>query len=127
MLLACYVLNFCLDVVINLCLNVEINLMKNQGNYSNEDAWETDLVTAHLEKIIKSDEFESAARLREFLNYVVEQKLAGHSKKIRAKTILFGVYNREADGKTETEAVVRVDAGRPAQTSFIILQWHWQK
>jgi tetratricopeptide (TPR) repeat protein len=93
-------------------MNKEINSMVGARMSPATEAIESDLVLSHLGKIIASNEFLGANRLQEFLNYIVKEKLEGRDKQIRAKTILQDVYNRIVDGRTETESVVRVDAGR---------------
>ena len=69
-------------------------------------------IEAALERIVHSQTFDGAARLSELLTYIVNQHLANPSKKLPAKTIAFDVYKREPDPGSNSENIVRVDAGR---------------
>lgn len=71
-----------------------------------------DMVRAALGTVLDSDEFEGAVRLQSFLEYVVEQSLAGRSPDIRAKSVAEDVYGIALDQGVDPLAVVRVDAGR---------------
>ncbi|MEM7464418.1 MAG: adenylate cyclase [Pseudomonadota bacterium] len=51
-------------------------------------------------------------RLKGFLEYVVEETLAGRGDAIRAKTLAMDVYHYPADQVIQRENVIRVDAGR---------------
>ncbi len=51
-------------------------------------------------------------RLKGFLEYVVEETLAGRGDAIRAKTLAMDVYHYPSDQVIQRENVIRVDAGR---------------
>jgi tetratricopeptide (TPR) repeat protein len=72
----------------------------------------TDDIQASVKRLLNSDEFVDSARLVAFLRYVVDQRLAGHEDKIKAKTIGMDVYGYTVDEIEDRESVVRVDAGR---------------
>lgn len=61
---------------------------------------------------VKSQTFADARRLKAFLNYIVQEWLAGRGHEIRAKLIASDVYGRKPEEGSEQEAIVRVDAGR---------------
>jgi len=70
-----------------------------------------DQVEGALNSVLSSDEFSGADRLKEFLQYVVTEDLAGRGAMLRAKTIAVDVYRRQS-GEADAENLVRVDAGR---------------
>ncbi len=63
-------------------------------------------------RVLRSAEFSHAKRLREFLEYVVSETLAGRKDAISARTIAQDVYGRGKRGNDSDLSVVRVDAGR---------------
>ena len=69
-------------------------------------------VTQALQAILKSSTFEDVHRLRDFLEYIVAEALKDRRTKIRAKIIAADVYKRQPSEGGDTEAIVRVDAGR---------------
>ncbi|QDG77611.1 tetratricopeptide repeat protein [Labrenzia sp. PHM005] len=71
-----------------------------------------DQVLDALSRILRSEEFRDADRLSDFLQYVVEQTLAGKSASIKATTIALDVFDRELDKDTGSDSIVRVTAAR---------------
>ncbi|WP_162896832.1 tetratricopeptide repeat protein [Ruegeria sp. AD91A] len=65
-----------------------------------------------LERVLTSDTFAKAERLRNFLNYVVEEAIEGRSEAILGKTIAQDVYFKSFASDDGHINVVRVDAGR---------------
>ncbi len=65
-----------------------------------------------LERVLASEEFNGADRLKEFLTYVVQESISGRGDKILGKRIAQDVYGRDTSRESETANVVRVDAGR---------------
>ncbi len=65
-----------------------------------------------LARVLASDRFVRAERLRNFLTYIVEETLAGRGDLIRGKTIAMDVYGRDPTTSGKSENVVRVDARR---------------
>ncbi len=65
-----------------------------------------------LERVLASDTFTKAERLRNFLNYVVEEAIEGRSEAILGKTIAQDVYFKSFASEDSHINVVRVDAGR---------------
>lgn len=69
-------------------------------------------VRAELERILKSRCFQQAGRASEFLRFVVEQTLAGAGQRLKGYTIGVEVFGRPADFDAQSDALVRVEAGR---------------
>ena len=69
-------------------------------------------VRAALERILKSRCFQQAGRASEFLRFVVEQTLAGAGQRLKGYTIGVEVFGRPADFDAQSDALVRVEAGR---------------
>lgn len=65
-----------------------------------------------LDRVLSSKEFANAERLREFLRYIVMEKIEGRGKTILGKRIAQDVYERRSEEDIATANVVRVDAGR---------------
>lgn len=70
---------------------------------------------AALKRLLESEEFASAQRLKAFMSYIVEPEIAGNENKIIGKTILADVYNNDARSDVDTATVVHVDANRMRQ------------
>jgi len=65
---------------------------------------------ALLERIFASREFQRATRLREFLSYVVERKLAGQTEDITEILIGHRVFGRTATYNSGDDSIVRTEA-----------------
>jgi len=69
-------------------------------------------VRAALERILASRCFQQAGRASDFLHFVVEQTLAGDGQRLKGYTIGVEVFGRPADFDAQSDALVRVEAGR---------------
>ncbi|WP_420411229.1 tetratricopeptide repeat protein [Roseibium sp.] len=69
-------------------------------------------VLAALNDVLSSSSFANADRLKNFLEYVVQETLKGRAEAIKGKTIAQDVYGRSAATDGDPENVVRVDARR---------------
>lgn len=69
------------------------------------------IVLIELEKILTSSIFRSAARSKQFLQYVVEHQLDGRSEFLKERAIGAEVFHRPAGYATGDDPVVRVQAG----------------
>jgi adenylate cyclase len=69
-------------------------------------------VRAELERILASRCFQQAGRASHFLRFVVEQTLAGAGQRLKGYTIGVEVFGRPADFDAQSDALVRVEAGR---------------
>ena len=75
------------------------------------DVGESEAVLQELQRILASRYFRSAGRSRQFLQYVVQQKLEGHLELLKERTIGTEVFQRSPDYATGDDPVVRVQAG----------------
>jgi adenylate cyclase len=69
-------------------------------------------VNAALQRILASRCFQQAERASDFLRFVVEQTLAGAGQRLKGYTIGVEVFGRPADFDAQSDALVRVEAGR---------------
>lgn len=69
-------------------------------------------VQAQLDRMVGSDEFEASNRNRMFLQFVVEETLAGRQELIKAYVIATSVFGRGADFDPQIDSIVRIEAGR---------------
>lgn len=69
------------------------------------------IVLQELEKILASSFFRSAARSKQFLQYVIQHQLDGHSDLLKERTIGTEIFLRPAGYATGDDPVVRVQAG----------------
>ncbi len=76
-----------------------------------EDSEKAEAVHQELDRIIASRYFRSAGRSRQFLQYVVEKKLAGQVERLKERTIGTELFLRSPDYATGDDPVVRVQAG----------------
>src|SRR5438128_10156856 len=67
-------------------------------------------ILRELSNILASTSFKSSARSKEFLSYVVNQKLDGHEDSLKERTIGTQLFHRETDYQTGEDPVVRVHA-----------------
>src|SRR5208282_4779953 len=64
-----------------------------------------------LENILESRFFRSAGRSKQFLSFVVQHKLDGHTELLKERTIGVEIFERRHDYATGDDPVVRVQAG----------------
>lgn len=76
------------------------------GTASNQE------ISEALERVLVSEEFAGADRLKEFLTYIVKETLEDRGDNILGKRIAHDVYGRDKEEDFSTANVVRVDAGR---------------
>jgi TolB-like protein len=69
-------------------------------------------VRAQLERIVKSPDFDTSERSREFLRFVVEETLAGRESSISQYLIGTMVFRRGNDFDPATDPIVRMQAAR---------------
>ena len=72
---------------------------------------EATIVLQELDRILESQFFKNAGRSRQFLEYVVRHKLAGHAEQLKERTIGTEVFQRTPGYATGDDPVVRVQAG----------------
>lgn len=69
------------------------------------------LVREELRRIVESRHFRASKRCKQFLQYVVEQKLSGNEEFVKERLIGTEVFGRDPDYATGEDPVVRVQAG----------------
>ncbi|MEK1930618.1 MAG: adenylate cyclase [Pararhizobium sp.] len=70
-----------------------------------------DEIRAQLARILESSEFPSFGRGAAFLNFVIEEALAGRARRLKGYLIAVEVFKRR-EGFTQDDPVVRIEAGR---------------
>jgi hypothetical protein len=83
------------------------------ANHTPPDVGEVsrEAVLRELDSILASHYFQHAGRCKQFLRYVVEQKLEGQQEKLKERTIGTEVFQRPPGYATGDDPVVRVQAG----------------
>src|SRR4029079_13743361 len=76
------------------------------------DAQAADKVRPELGRILRSASFETSDRNKRFLEYVVEETLAGREAHLKAYTIATIVFGRSDDFDPQLDPVVRMEARR---------------
>jgi adenylate cyclase len=71
-----------------------------------------DAIREQLGRILASPEFHATDRLRDFLRFVVDEKLAGRSHRLKGYTIAVKVFGRGEDFDATNDPIVRIQAGR---------------
>ncbi|HET7346022.1 MAG TPA: hypothetical protein VFJ10_01750 [Acidobacteriaceae bacterium] len=73
--------------------------------------WDSGDVIRELDSILSSPYFRSAGRCKQFLRYVVLNKLEGHTDRLKERVIGSELFKRPAGYATGEDPVVRVQAG----------------
>ena len=69
-------------------------------------------VARQLERMLTNDGFSASKYLREFLQFIVEETLAGRSSKLKGYSIALAVFGRGEDFEPATDPIVRIYAGK---------------
>jgi adenylate cyclase len=69
-------------------------------------------VREHLERLLHSSQFDASARSRDFLRFIVNAALGGHSGNLNQAVIAVAVFGRSGDFDAVLDPIVRVQAGR---------------
>src|SRR5260370_41586544 len=75
------------------------------GHLTNEQ------IRTELQRVLASHEFRSSKRCQDFLQYVVDNTLAGHADTLKERTIGIEVFARPTSYDPSEDATVRVKAG----------------
>lgn len=67
---------------------------------------------AEVKRVIDSPDFMVPERARKFLAYITEEALAGRADRIKAYSIATDVLGRDTSFDSQTDPVVRIEAGR---------------
>lgn len=70
------------------------------------------LINAALARVLASRSLRGSARGRRFLQFIVQETLAGRANRIKAYTIAMDVFDRDASFDPLLDPVVRIQAGR---------------
>jgi hypothetical protein len=68
-------------------------------------------IREELERVLSSHEFRASKRSQDFLRYVTENTLSGHSDMLKERTIGIEVFGRSTSYEPSDDATVRVKAG----------------
>lgn len=74
--------------------------------------WSADAIRAELHRVLRSSEFDTSERNRRFLQYVIEESLAGRAGRIKAYNIATQVFGRDVNFDPQLDPVVRMEARR---------------
>lgn len=74
--------------------------------------WSADAVRAELHRVLQSAQFDASERNRRFLEYVIEETLAGRAGRIKAYNIATEVFGRDVNFDPQLDPVVRMEARR---------------
>ena len=69
-------------------------------------------VRDQLNRILGSSEFRASARRKAFLQYVVEEYLAGRHERLKGFAIAVSVFDRDEKFDPQVDPIVRLEAGR---------------
>lgn len=69
-------------------------------------------INKQLQEILKSSLFENKIRLQRFLSFVVQETLSGNAHLIKGYTLGLEVFDKDESFNPQTDAIVRVEAGR---------------
>ena len=76
------------------------------------EACSADEARVELRRVLGSAHFEASERNRRFLEYVVEETLAGRAERIKAYSIATIVFGRDTNFDAQLDPVVRMEARR---------------
>jgi adenylate cyclase len=71
-----------------------------------------DLVRAEVARVLTASEFAASRHLTNFLQFVVEETLAGREDRLKERNIALGALGRDADFDPRLDCIVRVVAGK---------------
>jgi adenylate cyclase len=71
-----------------------------------------DIIRAELARVLTSSEFAASRHLTNFLQFVVEETLAGREDRLKERNIALGALGRDADFDPRLDCIVRVVAGK---------------
>jgi TolB-like protein len=69
-------------------------------------------IRSQLAKISASEEFQRSKRSLRFLNYIVEETLAGRASRIKAYSVAISVLDRDDTFDPQTDPMVRIEASQ---------------
>ena len=69
-------------------------------------------IQEQLQRILTHPEFQATEKIRDFLQFVVEETLAGRAGQLKGFTIANAIYSRGPDFDAAHDPIVRIQAGR---------------
>ena len=69
-------------------------------------------IRQHLSRLLSSDAFAHADRLKRFLSYIVDESASGRSDNLKEYTIGVEVFDKGTSFDPRTDPIVRVQARR---------------
>jgi adenylate cyclase len=81
-------------------------------SYDADEALPPQLILNALRRVIASPYFVNSERKRRFLEYIVQETLAGRADRIKEYTVAVDVFDRDPNFNPMTDPVVRIEAGR---------------
>ena len=67
-------------------------------------------IQAHLKDVLEGDAFKGSPRSGQFLKYIVDQTISGHSDSLKERVIGMEIFGRAPSYDTSEDAIVRVTA-----------------
>ncbi len=80
--------------------------------YGGNASPDSELVRAQIARIVNHPEFSASEKRSEFLEYIVEETLAGREARIKGDAIAISVFGRGDDFDARTDPIVRLEARR---------------
>lgn len=96
-------------------MNISVPPGSGNAGQSDRPAPCPDKIREQLDRIVSSPEFPRTGRGAAFLNFVVEEALAGRGARLKGYTLAVEVFKR-SNGFTQDDPVVRIEAGRLRRT-----------
>jgi TolB-like protein len=69
-------------------------------------------IRRQVQQILASSHFDASTRNRKFLEFIVEETLAGNGDRLKGYTIALEVFDRDPSFDPQLDPVVRIEAGR---------------
>src|SRR5438128_2309265 len=69
-------------------------------------------VRRQVAAICAASDFANSERLKNFLRFIVEEKLLGRGDRLKAYSIALAVFSREPTFDPQADPIVRIEAGR---------------
>lgn len=69
-------------------------------------------IVEQLDRILSSSEFHATDKVRDFLRFIVREKLAGRANRLKGYSIALQVFGRGEDFDAANDPIVRIQAGR---------------
>ena len=80
--------------------------------YNGKQVCDAESIQQQLTRILSCEDFDASDRNRRFLEYVVEEAIAGRAERIKAYSIATLVFGKGESFDPQNDAIVRIEAGR---------------